>query len=512
MNDCELTDIPREVLEDAELQRLMRLRSHPLATFTPRPDDPANFDEQSAFVNSRAKVACVRGGNGSGKTTCAAYRVAKFLLQGQRPPRKDAPFWIISDSLWQVSEICWKQGLMRFIPHDMIAWDRIQWQSAKLNWPAVIPLKPWPGTDCNWMVELRSAESDRAKFQGVSLGGAWFSEQFPWDIFEEVMRGLRDTYYDGAVTIECTPIDPDLSMELEALEENPPEGWEFFRMNTEANTAVSEEWKRSFFASVSEEMKDTRRTGAYASYRGAIFQAWNPRVHLAGDDVICHPHGVKYRRGIDWGGSFEHPFACVWGYRDGSGTWYIFDEFLDPECMDYPVRAAVIQDRFPWKGTHGNFGTTHADPSRPMMLSMFNQLGIQTSPAVNRVHESIEYIRRLLKVNKVTGQPSIFIHRDRCPELARQMRTYRWLRSSGKGLNPRAPRPEPLKRNDDLVDALRYMIYSEASRHSETGPEVDTERRRRFAFYGAEVIPGRHPGNCYGQGADPHPWTKLHLN
>ena len=501
-----MTSIPPEILADHELQRLMRLRSHPLATFTPRPDRPELLDEQSAFVNSKAKVAVVLGGNGSGKSTCSAYRVARYLLQGQRPPRPDAPFWIISDSLWQVSEICWKQGLQRFIPHDMIAWDRVKWQSAKLNWPDVIPLKPWPGTDCNWMVELRSAESGREKFQGVSLAGAWFSEQFPWDIFEEVMRGLRDTYYDGAVTLECTPIDPDLSIELEALQENPPAGWEFFRMNTDCNTAVSEEWRKSFFAAVSEEMKETRRTGAFASFRGTIFQGFNPRIHLVGDDVICHPPGVRYRRGFDFGESFDHCFSAVWGYRCGGGNWFIFNEFLDPECLDYEIRCAIIKDRFEWK-KRSEFGMSYADPSRPMLIGMFNRLGITTSRAKNAVHESIEYIRRLLKINESTGQPSIFIHKNNCPELARQLRTYRWLRSTGKGINPRAPRPEPLKRNDDLVDALRYMVYSEAMMNFEL-PEQQKTARRKYRLYGTDVVPTGSALGRYSSG-DPNPWQTI---
>ncbi len=42
------------------------------------------------------------------------------------------------------------------------------------------------------------------------------------------------------------------------------------------------------------------------------------------------------------------------------------------------------------------------------------------------------------------------------------MRSYRWLRGVEKGNNPRDARPEPLKKDDHAVDALRYLLFSES--------------------------------------------------
>jgi len=462
MRNHEKTSLSKSLIHDPELLRLLALEQHVINTFEPRPDRPEKFDEQTSFVNSQSVVSVLLGGNGSGKTTAAAYKVAKFLLHQQKPGRRDTPFWVISDSLWQVSEICWKQGLEKFIPAELIDWERVKWQSAKLDCPSHVPLKPWPGTRHNWMIEFRSTESGRAKFQGVSLGGAWFSEQFEWSILEETMRGLRDTWYPGSVVLEMTPINPDLSIELEVLYDDPPNDWAFFRLNTECNDAVDENWKKSFFASVSEEMQETRKKGTFASFQGVIYQSFNPKIHLVGDDVICHPNGVYYRRGIDWGESSEHPFVILWGYKDGSGNWYIFDEFVDYEGILYEQRCEIIKERHEWPSFSPNFGVTFADPSRPGLINELNARGIPTQSARNSVHPGIEHIRNMLKVLETTGQPKLFIHHKNCPILARQMRTYRWLRSSGKGLNPQAARHEPLKKNDDTCDALRYMIFSES--------------------------------------------------
>ena len=64
------------------------------------------------------------------------------------------------------------------------------------------------------------------------------------------------------------------------------------------------------------------------------------------------------------------------------------------------------------------------------------------------------------------------------------MRTYRWLRSSGRGLNPQKIRNEPLKRNDDCVDALRYMIYTDRTLEGmvPTAEKRQTNIRSRGVF------------------------------
>ncbi|QDU46602.1 Terminase-like family protein [Symmachiella dynata] len=481
-------EITPEMIEAAannpRVRELLELKASELMTFQPRKDNLALGDMQSSFCDSTSPVSVLLGGNGSGKSTAAAYKVAKFLCQEQPPPRRDCPYWVISDTYEQCIGIGWAQGLRRFIPPSLVDWSRVQWLSSKAEWPSHVPLKPWPGRPGkNWVIEFKSTEQRRQKFQGRSIGGAWFSEQFPWEILEEVIRGLRDTWYPGSVIIECTPIDPDLSIELEELYDNPPLGWSFYSLNTMANSAVSKEWKDAFFSSVSDEMVATRREGKFASYRGQIYKSFNPHVHLVGDNVITHPNGVQYVRAIDWGGSAEHPFVCLWGYVDGTGRWFIFDELWDDTGLLSELRAELIKDRFRWFGGHAQFGPTYCDPSRPDLLNEFSARGIPTSSARNDVHRGIECVRQHLKLDPLTGQPSLYIHKENCPHLAKEMRKYRWLRASGKGLNPASPRHEPLKKEDDCVDTLRYMIFSHVQKPEAPGTtSLQRSDPRRFGI------------------------------
>jgi hypothetical protein len=45
-----------------------------------------------------------------------------------------------------------------------------------------------------------------------------------------------------------------------------------------------------------------------------------------------------------------------------------------------------------------------------------------------------------------------------CEDLVDEIHTYRWKQPRGQRID--APRAEPIKRNDDLLDALRYLVMS----------------------------------------------------
>jgi hypothetical protein len=195
---------------------------------------------------------------------------------------------------------------------------------------------------------------------------------------------------------------------------------------------------------------------------------------------------------LDWGASEEHPFSAVWGYRDGMGDWFVYDEYWNNSqsaitwdhiveiytrsvawdwpkpCeapVDHPRLVKLFEDIF--AGVRPSHSVWHhetfADPSRPGELNEFNGSGITTSMAANDVFQGIDCVRALLKPRPTTGAPRLVIH-SRCKHLIEEMRKYRWRKgkkpTTGQILNPAVATPTPLKRDDDTVDALRYMIFS----------------------------------------------------
>lgn len=468
--------------DEALLRMVHQYLSHPYYSFRPRPDSPINYDEQAGYYNSKALVSFCVGGNGSGKTFCSAMKLAKFLLEEQPPPVSDTPFWVIAGTFEMACQSTWYQKLRTIIPEEAIDWKRITWYKEKRGWPYSVPLKPWPGTkDKNWVIEFKSYEQGREAMQASAIGGAWFTEQFPWSILEEVIRGCREYAFPGSIFADFTPIDPEKSADVEFAYEKWEAGeedfknWAFFRMNTESalNAGhVKKDWYDSFFAMISEEMLETRKKGAFASYEGTIYQSYNPKIHLLPDDyprddngLIVMPKAIWHRRAIDWGSSPEHPFYCCWAFRNATGQYYFYDEYWnDSQTVTSLDHCEEIKSRMDWAKGDIYKGQTFGDPSRPDQINLFNSQGIHVVPARNAVFEGIEKVRRLLKVHPATDEPSFFIDPVRCPVLARQMRTYRWKRSprTMTSVNPQVAKPEPLKRDDDAVDAARYLVYSDS--------------------------------------------------
>ena len=465
-----------------------RLFHHPFDSFAPRPNVSLDgmVDEQEGFIDSTSFISMAVGGNGSGKTFCGAQKAVKFLTE-TCPPKPDTPFWIIGNTYDLCIGATWKQKLSMILPDEWINWKRTTWLSIKKNMPLFMPLAKWPNGN-NWSIEWKSYEQGRELMQAAAIGGAWFTEQFPYEVFLEVLRGCREFAFPGSIWAEFTPIDPEKSVDIEIAYEGwlagDPEysSWSFYRLNTEAAMRaghVDRTWYDTFFSAVSDEMMATRKAGTFASYENAIFQAFSPRLHLVDSDEMEIPPSCIHKRSIDWGASEEHPFVCLWGAKDGLGRWIIYDEYWttsQTELVDDKVKE--IKRRHPWTNDpyHRN---TYGDPSRPDQFREFASRGIPITSANNQVYEGIESVRKLLKVHPSLDEPMLIIFKDRCPVLARQMATYRWEKSSGRGTNPKAARPQPLKANDDSVDALRYLVHSDHTGNTEGMAAIRVEQKQR---------------------------------
>ncbi len=488
--------------------------------FVPRPDDPENFDQQHSFCFSRDSVSFLIGGNAAGTTEAASFKAGQFLLHQQPPPRKDAPFWIIAETYEQVMDVCWGEKLLGHghIPECEVNWDKVAWHSEKQNRPKSVPLKPWPESEGgsptkNWRLEFKSYEQGRQAMQARSIGGFWFSEQFPLDIFLEVLRGCREYMFPGGQFAEFTPIDPELSIWVEQAMEEQPAGWEFYRANTKKNVPnLRDGWYEQFFALVPEELRATRETGALASFEGVIYPSFHPSIHVIPEEDLRVPPGTWHDMATDWGASVEHPHASVFGCRDGVGNWLIYDEYWSSDqskiTADHVERTLDICEAWGWpietyriavsaKGTRelkpgeephpgeevvqerkrfsssrdALWGMNYGDPARPGEINEFSKRGVPTSGARNKVYEGINEVRTALNCHPGTGEPGIRIS-SRCKHLIEELRKYRWKRgkraTSGSLLNPQVATPVPLKRDDDMVDALRYLIFSKSLPASET--------------------------------------------
>lgn len=500
----------RQRFEPAEIRRLQAMAAESgidLALFpfwTPRIDQPDRGDEQTAFVESKHPgITYLLGGNGAGTTTTALFKAAKFMLEDQIAPRRDTPFWIIAETYEQVMEACWKEKLygIGLIPECEIDWDRIQWYRPNDNWPFRVPLKPHPKhPQSNWVIEFKSYKQGRSKMQARSIGGFLFVEQFPWGILEEVVRGCREYAFLGNKLAEFTPVDPSKTVELqEMIERNTlPASDHVYYANTECAVEaghVTQQWFDQFFGMVPPGMRECRMRGKFGAFEGAIYPMFDPKVHEVTDDDIAAMWGdafgndVFYRRTIDWGAGPSNAFVNLWYYmrpiRDKDDPakivdyqYYVFDEYYSTnQLYTTPNHLVEVIDRskaWGWVPDSMWYGATYADPSSPERIRTASKLseyvskdrpdikGISITPANNSVMEGIEHVQYLMLPSaSLGGQCRLYINRDRCPHLCSELKRYRWATASETG--PDAPK-QPFKKDDHAPDALRYGVFTEASR------------------------------------------------
>jgi hypothetical protein len=481
--------------------------------FTPRPDQPERFDEQTAFYESKGDGCLfLTGGNGAGTTSCLIAKICRFVLETP-PPRRDTPFWVIAETYEQIGSM-WDEKFNQqgHLPPNVVDWPRIHWNNRNNNQPFRVPLKSPPGSPGkNWSLEFKSWRQGRGKMQARSLGGFGFIEQFPWGILEEVLRGCREYNFPGSKLVEFTPVDADLSKELEEMIENGhepesgqqaglkylPKNWQIFHANTmcamEAGH-VDKRWFDEFFGMVPLDMLETRMKGMFSTYEGVIYKDFNVHTHCMGDEMWGRMKSCHHRRGIDWGAGPENDFVCVWGAKNGLGQWFIYDEEVSNDQSKTTVdHLSDVYEKWEWPDT-SLYGPSYCDPSSPdniriaCKLSVYNENveNLHMMRGKNAVLEGIEHIQYLMKpqipvpvhdekgmpvIDPQTGrvkirlEPKLFIHRTNCPKLVQALKSYRWLRGSDPsakaGRNSRDPQRAPLKKGDHAPDALRYLCFTD---------------------------------------------------
>lgn len=459
------------------------VRSLAYYNFRPRPDQPHRHDQQRSFFDSdHPGVTFMLGGNGAGTTTLGLAKMVKFLTSTP-PPRCDTPFWVIAESYEQVCNACWKEKLHQqgHLPPQEIDWGRISWYKPNNDWPFSVPLRSPAGSPGrNWQLVFKSYAQGRGKMQAESIGGFLFVEQFPWGLLEEVLRGCREYDFVGNKLAEFTPVDPGLSVNLQEMEETNelPDGWAIYRANTECAMEaghVKKQWFDQFFGMVPEQMRKVRMMGLWGGFEGAVFPEFDTAIHCLPDNWEIPP-ACYHRRAIDWGFGVDNAFCCLWMCRNGVGQWFIYDEYYSTDTSKTVVdHLKEISDRHIWPD-NPYWGVTWADPSNlnchriasrlPEYAPGYESINIQA--AANSVDEGLEHMKWLLKPDPalaIDGKPlpRLMIDRRSCPNLLRQFRSYRYVRSSKTGLNPRDAPNEVLKADDHTIDAARYALFSEAS-------------------------------------------------
>ena len=195
------------------------------------------------------------------------------------------------------------------------------------------------------------------------------------------------------------------------------------------------------------EARERMRWGKWCGGSGAVFKEFNESIHTCTPFEI--PRSWARFRAIDFG--FNHPFACSYAAYDyATDTIYFYREHKESGYTIDMIADLLISVE---KKTNEVFDKTWAD--HDLSDRMFLQKrGIYTTPAKKSVLDSINAIRQRMCVVAKTQKPRIMIFKT-CVNLIDGIFAYEWKPNTSLV----SDKDVPVKRDDDNVDTMRYIVY-----------------------------------------------------
>ena len=211
-----------------------------------------------------------------------------------------------------------------------------------------------------------------------------------------------------------------------------------FHFQLDDNTFLDERYKKSIKAATpSGKFYDRDILGLWTIAEGAIYADFDKAKHIVkqAPDNIVH-----YYAGVDWG--YDHHGSIVIVGETADGTAYIVDGIAKQyEEIDFWVEQA-----HDFKKKYGDIDF-YADSARPEHVVRFNREGFKVHNARKEVIAGIEEVAKLWKNDQ------LFYVQGSIPRFEDEIYQYKW--------KPNSVKDEPLKEYDDVLDAIRYAIYTE---------------------------------------------------
>ena len=401
--------------------------------------------KQLEFHQLPQRIRVFSGGNRSGKTTAALYDLIYAALgihpwQDWPPPplrlRVVGPDFNVV-----INEI----HLPRF--REILPEGSYVWHAERRT------LELFNGSTINF----RSYDQDVSKFSGASLHGVWFDEEPPQRIYNENLMRILDT--GGKMLMTFTPLSGiNWLYELVYSDKKDPLTGEPLVGAVFVSTYDNPYIKPSDIEAVKALCRDedeiaARFEGKFFTRSGLVYKEFDQRIHVVepfpipDDWMIC----------ISIDHHTRNPQAVVFVAIDPEDSAWIYDEFYEHALVP-EVCQAIKEKTMGRKIQIALIDVNAATPDAVTGRSAKNeywQNGIYVQPAKKGKHSVLEGIG-VVREYLANGRLKIF---RSCPNVIRQMETYRWAEWSYRLRDKRDPKEMPLKKESHLLDAMRYLLH-----------------------------------------------------
>lgn len=432
------------------------LKKNPLLGYEPHP-------KQIEFHESHEQLKAFLGGNRSGKTTAGVLddliqAVDRTCLPEHLVAYKkwEPPFYcrIIVPDFTSTLEGVIFQKLREWAPKDQLVGDRFDKAYDKTR----RKLHFKNGS----IMDFLTFEQDLDKFGGAALHRVHYDEEPPSNIRRESTMRLID--YGGDELFTMTPLH-GMSWMYDDIWDPWTKGTlteaTVVLVDMDDNPHLDEKTKLRALAGLTREEREARKSGRFVHFAGMIYDEFSRNTHVI-PELDRLPPNVRVFVGIDPG--MRHMAGVLWCYLNAEDTLVVFDEMpLQGAIVKQVCEGIKLRNRR-W-GTQTEKEVIPCNPAYYVIDPAARNVNHQTGRS-----DQMEYmdhgIVTILGQNSVTAgidrvKARLQAHRllvtANCQETIDEFRKYRWATATRTEDDPKE---KPVKTDDHLLDALRYIVMS----------------------------------------------------
>ena len=273
--------------------------------------------------------------------------------------------------------------------------------------------------------------------RGMTSYGAYINEATlaNKEVFDEIVKRCSGT--GARIILDTNPDNPNHWLKKDYIDKADGERIVSNHFVLFDNTFLNQRYVENLKATTPSGVFTERGIyGRWTSGEGAVYRDFNADKHYITRGQL--PDNLTYYCGVDWG--YEHWGSIVVLGESPNGAIYLVEEHAaQHEEIDYWVGVARgITERY------GKRIPFYADSARPEHVARFAREGFKTHNAKKSVLSGIEEVAKLFKTD------SFFILESAVSKFKDEIYQYVWNKKTG----------EPVKEHDDVMDAIRYAIYT----------------------------------------------------
>lgn len=279
--------------------------------------------------------------------------------------------------------------------------------------------------------------NDLGRIRGMTAYGAYINEATVanQEVFNEIKSRCSG---DGArILIDTNPDNPLHWLKQDYINEADGKTIAEFHWELTDNIFLSERYKQSIIDSTPSGMfTDRDIRGAWVSASGIVYPDFDEKVHFIHESQL--PPIVRHFVGVDFGWEHYGVFALFGVGVDGN--IYLLQEWsAKHRSMDdwIEIGKRIVAE-------HGDI-IFYCDSARPDRIREMQIAGLRAMNAIKDVVAGIGHVASLFKQRK------LFIVIEDVTRFKKEIGVYAWKENAD----------EPVKEMDDVMDAMRYGVYSD---------------------------------------------------